>query len=121
MKRTGFYWVAIGVLGLLGGATAMAAPTPPWTVPSRSTHFEAVGRVTLHPGQPCTPQVMFDFRGKTIISLAAPKRETAVLTEAARHHRRMRVTGNWRHVKGGACSFVEVTRAVPEKGFLGIF
>ncbi len=64
---------------------------------------------------------MFDFRDRSMVWLAAPKHETSILTEAVRHHERVRITGVWRHGSHSGCVFVEVTSAVPEKKILGIF
>jgi hypothetical protein len=105
----------------MGAERLQAAPAPPSLVPAKGSHFESVGRIRLHAGQPCTPQIMFDFRGKSVLWLAAPKRETAVLTDAARHNRKVRVSGVWRRGAHPGCAFVEVTRVVVEQRFLGIF
>ncbi len=66
---------------------------------------------------------MFDFhaRGGTIIWLAAPKRETAILSEAVRRREKVRLNGVWRRGAQAGCSFVEVTQAAREKKILGIF
>ncbi len=113
---------AVALAGSNLSLSAAARPTPtPHAVAPKGAHFDAVGRISMHAGQPCTSQIMFDFRGKTVIWLAAPKRESAILTEAARHKQRVQVTGIWRHGATPACAFVEVTHAVPEKKFLGIF
>jgi len=64
---------------------------------------------------------MFDFHGRGVIWLAAPKRETALLTEAARHKQKVHVSGVWRRGASAGCAFVEVTRAAVEKRILGIF
>jgi hypothetical protein len=110
---------------LLFSATSLfAAPRPsptPHAVAPKGSHFDSIGRIYLHAGQPCSSQIMFDFRGKTVIWMAAPKHETSILTEAARHKLRVHVSGVWRHGASAGCSFVEVTHAVSEKKFLGIF
>lgn len=111
----------IGTALLFGSAEVHAAPPPPNLGPAKGSRFESAGRVSLHIGQPCTPQIMFDLRGKKVIWLAAPKRETAFLTDAARHSRRVRISGVWRHGAHSGCTFVEVTRAVVDERFLGIF
>lgn len=81
------------------------------------TRFDGNGRVTLHQGQPCAPQVMFNFQprnGSTSVGLAARLQDSRFLTEAARHKRRVHISGIWRHGRDKACGFVEVTRAVQE-------
>jgi hypothetical protein len=53
------------------------------------SRFDQVGRVTLFAGEPCTPQIMFDFRGAGSTAwLAAPRNETDILTDAAKKNRR---------------------------------
>jgi hypothetical protein len=85
-------------------AQARAAPT--------GVRFDQVGSVTLFPGEPCTPQIMFNFRSAaSTVWLGAPKHETRILTEAARNNRRVHVSGKWRHGAQSNCSYVEVTSA----------
>lgn len=74
--------------------------------------FDQVGSVTLFPGEPCTPQIMFNFRSAgAAVWLAAPKHETKMLTEAARNHRRVHISGKWRRGGLSNCSYVEVSSA----------
>jgi hypothetical protein len=74
--------------------------------------FDQVGSVMLYPGEPCTPQIMFDFHGEgSTVWLAAPKHETKMLTEAAKNSRRVHVSGKWRRGGQSNCSYVEVTSA----------
>ena len=87
-------------------AQAKAAP--------RGSRVAGVGKVTLHAGQPCTSQIMFDFRitgARSIVQLAAPMRESKLLTEAANRHRRVRIWGSWH--RGTGCDYIEVTRVEP--------
>jgi hypothetical protein len=85
-------------------AEARAAPT--------GLRFDRIGSVTLFPGEPCTPQIMFNFwsAGSTVW-LAAPKHETKILTEAAKNNRRVHISGKWRRGGQSNCSYVEVTSA----------
>lgn len=81
-----------------------------------SSRFSSVGKVTLHRGQPCTSQIMFDFRttGKiSTIWLGARMRESKVLTEAANRNRRVHIWGTWRQGPNGNCEYVNVTRVEP--------
>ena len=114
-------WTA--ALIILIAATASAArPSPAPVFPPKGSAFDSEGRVSLHVGQPCTSQIMFDFHGRsTVIWLAAPKVETAVLTEAARRREKVRISGVWRRGAHAGCAFVEVTRVVVEKKMFGIF
>jgi hypothetical protein len=74
--------------------------------------FEKVGLVTLYPGEPCAPQIMFDFHGAgSTVWLSASKYETKILTEAARNNRRVHISGKWRRSGHSNCSYVEVTSA----------
>jgi len=85
-------------------AQAKAAPT--------GVRFDQVGSVTLYPGEPCTPQIMFDFHGSgSTVWLGAPKQETKILTEAAKSNRRVHISGKWRRGGQSNCSYVEVTSA----------
>ena len=82
--------------------------------------FDQVGKVTFYVGQPCTSQIMFVFhaaRSTSAVWLAAPMHETRVLTEAAKHQRRVHVTGKWRHAKMQGCGYVEVTQIEMQKWF----
>src|SRR5438132_13503303 len=61
--------------------------------------FDQVGKVTFYVGQPCTSQIMFVFhaaRSTSAVWLAAPMQETRILTEAAKHQRRVHATGQRR-------------------------
>jgi len=74
--------------------------------------FDQVGRVSMFPGEPCTPQIMFDFHGAgSTVWLAAPKQETKILTDAAKKNRRVHISGKWRRGGQSNCSYVEVTSA----------
>ncbi len=82
--------------------------------------FDQVGKVTFYVGQPCTSQIMFVFhaaRSTSAVWLAAPMHETRILTEAAKHQRRVHVTGKWRHAKMQGCNYVEVTQVEMQKSF----
>ena len=79
--------------------------------------FEGRGRVLLFQGQPCAPQIMFELRQgfpKSTIHLAAPLRESRVLSDFARHRQTVRVSGVWRHWRDKLCRYVEVTRVVAD-------
>jgi hypothetical protein len=74
--------------------------------------FDQIGRVSLYAGEPCTPQVMFNFYGtQSTVWLAAPRRETKVLTEAANKKQRVHIRGRWRRGAQSPCSYVDVTGA----------
>ena len=74
--------------------------------------FDQVGLVSLFPGEPCTPQIMFNFRSAgSTVWLGARKQETKILTEAAKNNRRVHISGKWRRGGVSNCSYVEVTSA----------
>jgi hypothetical protein len=74
--------------------------------------FDQVGWVSLYTGEPCTPQVMFDFHGtRSTVWLAAPRRETDILTAAANKNQRVHILGTWRRGGQSNCSYVQVTNA----------
>jgi len=76
------------------------------------SRFDQVGRVTLYAGEPCTTQIMFDFHGAgSTVWLAAPRRETEILTDAAYRSQRVHISGKWRRGGESNCSYVEVTSA----------
>jgi hypothetical protein len=102
----------------VGGASC-AQPQKP-VVATRAVptglRFDEIGKVTMHAGQPCTSQIMFDFRpdhSKSWTWLSARVQETKLLTEAAQRRRRVHVSGNWQHGRGKGCSYVHVTRVEP--------
>jgi hypothetical protein len=109
-----FLSFAFAVLSLGGGSCAQPPKQLAATKAAPAgSRFEEIGRVTMHSGQPCTSQIMFDFRAdhsKRLIWLSAPVQETKVLTEAVQRRRRIRVSGNWRHGKENGCSYVHVIR-----------
>ena len=74
--------------------------------------FNQSGWVSLYAGEPCAPQIMFDFHGtRSTVWLAAPRRETEILTDAANKNHRVHILGKWRRGAQSQCSYVEVTSA----------
>jgi hypothetical protein len=75
--------------------------------------FDDVGRVTMHPGQPCATQIMFDFQSansRAAVWLAARMKDTKLLTDAARRSERVHVSGVWHRGKEKGCSYVDVSK-----------
>ncbi len=100
------------VLTGIAGCAQVKKPVPPLKAAAVGSRFDQVGRVSLYAGEPCAPQIMFDFHGsRSTVALAAPRRQTEILTEAAKSNRRVHISGKWR--RGGQlnCSYVEVTSA----------
>jgi len=95
----------------MAGCAQIKKPAPQVKAAAVGSRFDQIGWVSLYAGEPCAPQIMFDFHGtRSVISLAAPRRATEILTEAAKKNRRVHVLGKWR--RGGSnCSYVEVMRA----------
>jgi hypothetical protein len=81
--------------------------------------FSQVGKVSLYPGESCASQIMFVFHSarSRSISLAAPFRESKILTDAAHDHRSIRVFGRWRRGKVPDCYYVEATQVEVQKSF----
>ena len=97
--------------GMAGCAQVKKPPAQARAVPT-GLRFDQVGSVTLFPGEPCTPQIMFNFRSAgSTVWLGAPKHETRILTEAAKNNRRVHVSGKWHHGAQSNCSYVEVATA----------
>jgi hypothetical protein len=97
--------------GMAGCAQIKKPPAQAKAAPV-GVRFDQVGSVTLYPGEPCTPQIMFDFHGSgSTVWLGASKYETKILTEAAKSNRRVHISGKWRRGGQSNCSYVEVTSA----------
>ena len=93
------------------GAQIKKPATQVRAVPA-GVRFDQVGSVSLYAGEPCTPQIMFNFRSAgSTVWLAAPKHETKTLTEAAKNNGRVHISGKWRRGGQSNCSYVEVTSA----------
>lgn len=98
-------------LAAMAGCAQIKRPAPQVKAAAVGSRFDQIGWVSLYAGEPCAPQIMFDFRGtRSMVSLAAPRRATEILTDAAKKNRRVHVLGKWRSV-GSNCSYVEVTSA----------
>jgi hypothetical protein len=105
-------FVAGAALTGMAGCAQIKKPPPQAKAMPVGLHFDQVGRVTLYAGEPCTPQIMFDFHGAgSTVWLAAPMWETKTLTAAANKNRRVHVSGKWRRGGQSKCSYVEVTSA----------
>jgi hypothetical protein len=113
MKKFSLTWAIAGAaLAGMAGCAQIKKPAPQVRAVPAGVRFDQVGSVTLFPGEPCTPQIMFNFRSAgSTVSLGAPKHETKILTEAAKNNRRVRVSGKWRRGGQSNCSYVEVMSA----------
>lgn len=110
---------SLGIMAILCALTSCMQPEK-LTVSARGsragTPFAAAGKVSLHRGQPCASQIMFDFQttnARSVVQLAAPMRESKLLTEAAHHNRHLRIRGNWRSGLERGCNYINVTGVEP--------
>jgi hypothetical protein len=105
-------FIAGAVLAGMAGCAQIKKPAAQARAAPTGVRFDQVGSVTLFPGQPCTPQIMFNFRsGASTVWLGAPKNETKILTEAAKNNRPVHISGRWRRGGQSNCSYVDVTSA----------
>jgi hypothetical protein len=96
----------------MAGCAQIKKPAPQVRAAAVGSRFDQVGRVSLYAGEPCTPQIMFDFHAtQSTVSLAAPMRETKILTDAANKSQRVHISGRWRRGGESNCSYVQVTSA----------
>jgi hypothetical protein len=103
-------FVAVATLAGMAGCAQIKKPVSQTRAMPTGLRFDQVGRVSMYAGEPCTPQIMFDFRGAgSTALLAAPIHESKVLTDAAKKNRRVHVSGKWRHGGQPNCSYVAVT------------
>ena len=112
MKKLSNILAVATVLAGMAGCAQIKKPEPQLKPAAVGSRFDQTGWVSLYAGEPCAPQVMFDFRGThAMVSLAAPRRATEILTDAAKKNRRVHVLGKWRRGGESNCSYVEVTSA----------
>jgi hypothetical protein len=103
-------FIAAGIVAGMAGCAQVAKPAAQVKAASVGSKFDQVGRVTLYAGEPCTPQIMFDFQGAgSTVRLGAPMHETKILTDAAKKNSRVHISGRWRRGGQSNCSYVEVT------------
>jgi hypothetical protein len=92
------------------GCAQVKKPAAQTRAAAFGSRFDQVGRVTMFAGEPCTPQIMFDFHGAgSTIWLGAPMHQTKILTGAANKNQQVHVSGRWRRGGASNCSYVEVT------------
>src|SRR6266480_5035528 len=77
--------VAAAVLTGMAGCAQIKKPAAQVRAAAVGLRFDQVGWVSLYAGEPCTPQIMFDFHGtRSTVWLAAPRRQTEILNDAAK-------------------------------------
>src|SRR5438067_12682918 len=113
MKKVLLSWVIAGAaLAGIAGCAQIKKPAAQVRAVPAGLRFDQVGSVSLYAGEPCTPQIMFDFHGSgSTVWLAAPRHETDILTAAANQNQRVHISGKWRRGGQSNCSYVEVTTA----------
>jgi len=113
VRKLSLAWlIAAAALAGLAGCAQIKKPPAQARAVLTGLRFDQIGSVTMFPGEPCTPQIMFNFRSAgSTVWLGAPKHETKILTEAARSNRRVHISGKWHHGGQSNCSYVEVTTA----------
>jgi len=96
----------------MAGCAQIKKPAAQVKATAFGSRFDQVGRVSLYAGELCMPQIMFDFHAtQSTVSLAAPMRETKILTDAANKNQRVHISGRWRRGGESNCSYVQVTSA----------
>jgi len=104
--------VAGAAVAGMAGCAQIKKPAAQVKAAAVGSRFDQVGWVSLYAGEPCTPQIMFDFHGtRPTVWLAAPRRETEILTVAANKNQRVHILGRWRHGGQSTCSYIQVTSA----------
>jgi hypothetical protein len=112
----------LSILVVVGLLASCVEPTRPAAIvhpPAIGNSFVNYGTVALHQGQPCASQIMYDFRGagptthgltvaRSTVWLAAPLRQSRLLTEAANCNCLVHVSGAWRRGLDRGCRYVQV-------------
>jgi hypothetical protein len=110
--------LAVAILLASCGEPEMSKPAAVSAKPFRAAgDFNEVGKVSLAEGESCASQIMFVFHGARSVSMAAPFHVSKILTDAARDHRTVRVSGRWRRGQAPGCNYVEATQAEVQKSF----
>jgi hypothetical protein len=113
MKKLLLDFVTAGAaLAGMVGCAQIKKPAAQPKAAAVGSQFDQSGWVSLYAGEPCTPQIMFDFHGtRSTAWLAAARRETDILTEAANKDQRVHVLGKWRRGAQSRCNYVQVMGA----------
>jgi hypothetical protein len=114
MKSHVCFFAVVAGAAFLAGCVQPQKIAPPAKASLAGSQVSGVGKVTLHAGQPCAPQIMFDFRmtgAHSMVQLAAPMGETRLLTDAANRNRRVRIWGKWQRSQDRSCDYINVSRA----------
>ena len=86
------------------------------------SRFVERGKVSLHRGEPCTSQIMYDFRpldSNSVVWMAAGAHDSTKLTDAARTRNRVQISGIWKRGRKSDCGYVEVKKVIVERSWWG--
>jgi len=86
------------------------------------SRFVERGKVSLHRGEPCTSQIMYDFRpldSSSVVWMAAGAHDSNKLTEAARTRNRVQISGVWKRGRNTGCGYVDVKKVIVERSWWG--
>ena len=111
--------LAVAILFVSCGEPERARPSAIGARPRVAGDFDGVGKVSLSEGESCASQIMFVFHGgrSPSVSIAAPFHVSKILTDAARDHKTVHLSGKWRRGKGPGCNYVEATQVEVRKSF----
>src|SRR5260370_3384726 len=105
-------FMAAAALAGMAGCAQIKKPAAQMRAVPTGVRFDQVGSVSLYPGEPCTPQIMFNFRSAgSTVSLGAPNDETKMLTQAATNTRQVHISGKGQRCRQSSGSYVALTRA----------
>ena len=95
MKKSLLHSLITGAaLAGIAGCAQVKKPPAQVNAAAVGSRFDQMGQVMLYVGEPCAPQIMFDFhRGESTVLLAASRRETEILTAAANSNRGVHISG----------------------------
>jgi hypothetical protein len=117
LRPASFVVVAIAA-AIVGCAQPQKPVTGERAAVQVGSRFDGVGTVTLHTGQPCASQIMFDFRygrSTSTIWLAANAKDEKMLSEATSCDCPVHVMGTWRRGRSPNCNYVSVTSVVRDQ------
>src|SRR5215212_11406714 len=117
LGRVTFVFSPAIIIAIASGLAACATDNMIAATAPVGSRFSDNGKLTLHRGEPCTSQIMFDFHpagSRSVVWLAAGAHDSQKLTQAARQRRRVRISGVWRKGHHPGCTYVDVTKLAVE-------
>ena len=114
---------AVTIIFMICAAAASALARDSMTrTGAAGSRFVERGKITLHRGEPCTSQIMFDFHpldARSTVWMAAGAHDSTKLTEAARTRNRVQISGIWKRGRQTDCGYVEVKKVIVERSWWG--